>query len=93
MELRAEDPAVVLEKIRTLDVVSASLIGTTGEWFLFEILPAKQDPRPALFEAAVHHGWKLRELSARESSLEEIFTSLVQPSLQSSHTLGKEDHP
>ena len=50
----------------------------TSRWTRFEIIPSSSgDPRPTLFEEAVRRGWKLRELSGHESSLEEIFTSFV----------------
>lgn len=54
------------------------------EWATFEILPSRGDPRPIIFDEIVRRGWKLRELSARESSLEEIFTSLVASSSSTS---------
>ena len=91
MEARVADPSAALEKIRKMDVSSVSLLENHGEWSLFEILPSDSDPRTALFEAAVQHGWQLRELSARESSLEEIFTSLVHPPSQSSALFEKEE--
>jgi ABC-2 type transport system ATP-binding protein len=78
LEARVADPEYVLREIAGLNLGSASLLSTSGEWALFEILPAGDDPRTELFDLAVRHGWKLRELSARESSLEEIFRSLIQ---------------
>jgi len=77
LETCVADPEYVLREIAGLNAGSASLVGSSGEWSLFEILPAGRDPRPELFDLAVRHGWKVRELSARESSLEEIFRSLV----------------
>lgn len=56
------------------------------EWATFEILPSSGDPRTVIFDEIVRRGWKLRELSARESSLEEIFTSLVASSSSTSTT-------
>jgi ABC-2 type transport system ATP-binding protein len=76
-EVCVADPEHVLREIAGLNAGSASLVGSSAEWSLFEILPAGRDPRPELFDLAVRHGWKVRELSARESSLEEIFRSLV----------------
>ena len=60
----------------------SSTTTSTTSWTRYEIVPSLSlsssgDPRPALFEEAVRRGWKLRELSAHESSLEEIFTSFV----------------
>jgi ABC-2 type transport system ATP-binding protein len=84
MEVHAGDQAAIQEVLKTLRslefVASASLIENepSGNWARFEILPSSSgDPRSTLFEEAVRRGWKLRELSARESSLEEIFTSLM----------------
>jgi ABC-2 type transport system ATP-binding protein len=84
MEVQAGDHAAIqeiLKAIRSLEcVASASLIDNelSGNWARFEILPSPSgDPRSTLFEEVVRRGWKLRELSARESSLEEIFTSLM----------------
>lgn len=56
------------------------------EWATFEILSSSGDPRTVIFDEIVRRGWKLRELSARESSLEEIFTSLVASSSSTSTT-------
>ena len=78
LEVLVADPEYVLREIAGLNVGSASLLGRSGDWALFEVLPAGGDPRSELFDLAVRHGWKLRELSARESSLEEIFRSLIQ---------------
>jgi ABC-2 type transport system ATP-binding protein len=64
-----------LEKVAGVD--SVSILGEAGEWTAFAITPAEGDPREALFDTAVRHGWKLRDLSSRESTLEEIFNSLV----------------
>jgi len=78
MEARVPDSATALQEIHSLpDVASVSLLDGGGEWSSFEIHSTGGDPRPVLFEEAVRRGWKLRELSARESTLEEIFTELV----------------
>lgn len=78
LEILTPDPKIALSQLRSLPgISSANLLSTTGEWATFEILPAQSDPRLALFEEAVRQGWKLRELSAREVSLEEVFTSFV----------------
>ncbi len=67
-----------LQHLRHLPgIASVSVLGAAGESATFEIIPSGSDPRIALFEEAVKQGWKLRELSARESSLEEVFTSFV----------------
>lgn len=58
-------------------VSSVKSFGTSDGWASLEIIASGGDPREALFDEIVRRGWKLRELSARESSLEEIFTSLV----------------
>ena len=93
MEIQTADRAnseAVLAILQSLEeVASASLAEgfpssttSTSSWTRYEIIPSLSssssgDPRPALFEEAVRRGWKLRELSAHESSLEEIFTSFV----------------
>ncbi|MCE9587066.1 MAG: ABC transporter ATP-binding protein [Verrucomicrobia bacterium] len=93
MEIQTADRAnseAVLAILQSLEeVASASLAegipsstNSTSSWTRYEIIPSLSssssgDPRPALFEEAVRRGWKLRELSAHESSLEEIFTSFV----------------
>jgi ABC-2 type transport system ATP-binding protein len=85
----SESVLAILQSLE--EVASASLAEgipstTTASiscWTRYEIIPSLSssssgDPRPALFEEAVRRGWKLRELSAHESSLEEIFTSFVE---------------
>lgn len=75
----------------------SSTTTSTTSWTRYEIVPSLSlsssgDPRPALFGEAVRRGWKLRELSAHESSLEEIFTSFVDriPGMAKEKTLTKE---
>jgi ABC-2 type transport system ATP-binding protein len=89
LEALVADAQFALREILALNIGSAALLGNNGEWSLFEILPVGGDPRPELFDLAVRLGWKLRELSARESSLEEIFRSLVQS--PASAVSGKEE--
>jgi len=86
MEIQTSSPDTgpsVLHVLQSLEyVASATLVENEqpAGWDRFEILPSAgfpSDPRPALFEEAVRREWKLRELSAREASLEEVFTSFV----------------
>ena len=78
LEIAVSDMPIALELIRRLPgIASVSSTGTNGEWSAFEILPSGGDPRGALFEEVVRQGWKLRELSARETSLEDVFSSLI----------------
>jgi ABC-2 type transport system ATP-binding protein len=78
LEALVPDKEAALRVIRSLPgISSASLLQENGEWTLFEVIPSEGDPRALLFEEAVKRGWKLRELSARKTSLEEIFTSFV----------------
>jgi len=78
MEACVPDHTAALAELRGLPGIASAIIGSdNGEWTSFEIVPSSGDPRPLLFEIAVHRGWKLRELSAREASLEEVFTSFV----------------
>ena len=77
-EARVPDSEVALEIIRNLpSIASALLTGEDEGWSSFDIRPAEGDPRQVLFEESVRRGWTVRELSAKETSLEEIFTSLV----------------
>lgn len=85
----AEGVLAILQALKVVDsaaiaeepLASSSPAFTTSDtsrWTRFEIIPSSSgDPRPTLFEEAVRRGWKLRELSGHESSLEEIFTSFV----------------
>jgi ABC-2 type transport system ATP-binding protein len=59
------------------NIASVKILGISREWSVLEILPSSGDPRTAIFDAIVNCGWKLRDLSSREASLEEVFTSLV----------------
>ncbi len=78
LEAMVPDPTEAVNALGALPGIgSAHVLGTTGGWVSFEIIPSAGDPRGSLFEEAVRRGWKLRELSARESSLEEIFTSFI----------------
>ena len=74
-------PSLALDAINRVPGVSSSSMASTVEgWTSFDIIPTPKDasdPRCALFEEAVRQGWKLRELSAKESSLEEIFSSVI----------------
>ena len=87
LEIAVPDMSVALECVRRLPgIASVSCTGTSGEWSAFEILPSGGDPRGALFEEVVRQGWKLRELSARETSLEDVFSSLIALSSGASST-------
>jgi ABC-2 type transport system ATP-binding protein len=88
MEIQTGDrkaTEAVLLILQSLQEVASATIAeeipsSASGWSRFEIIPSPSssgDPRPALFEEAVRRGWKLRELSAHESTLEEIFTSFV----------------
>lgn len=77
-EARVPDPTVALEILGHLPGIgSVSLTGTTEDWSSFDIQPAQGDPRVLLFDESVRRGWTIRELSTKEASLEEIFTSVV----------------
>jgi ABC-2 type transport system ATP-binding protein len=78
LEARVQDPDAALKAITSLDfVASATMTREGGEWTSFEIESSEGDPRPELFGEAVRQGWIVRELSSREATLEEIFTSFV----------------
>jgi ABC-2 type transport system ATP-binding protein len=81
LEARVPDATAALAQIRELqDVSNASLSAANGDWSVFDIIPTEGDPRPGLFDEAVRRGWHLRELSAKETPLEEVFASLVRTS-------------
>ena len=91
MEIQTADRKIAEAVLTTLQslktIASASIIegiqasSSASGWTHYEMIPVSSsssgDPRPALFEEAVRRGWKLRELSAHETSLEEIFTSFI----------------
>lgn len=82
LEIRVPDPAEALKILRALPGIgSVTLDETTGEgWSGFEIRAAEGDPRECLHEESVRREWRVRELSSREPSLEEVFASLVKSS-------------
>jgi ABC-2 type transport system ATP-binding protein len=67
-------------------ITSVTALGSSGDWQILEIIPAEGDPRLAIFEEVVKRGWKIRELSTRDASLEEVFTSLVSASSKEGFT-------
>ena len=71
----ADEAAKAIKALTGID--SVKILGTTEGWSSFEVIPTGIDPRADIFDEAVRRGWKLREISSRESSLEEIFTSFV----------------
>lgn len=78
LEAIVPDDRDAVKAIQAMEGVnSVRIMGSADGWTSFEIIPTGSDPRAALFDEAVRRGWKLREISSRESSLEEIFTSLV----------------
>ena len=78
LEVLTQAPSILLEELKALSSVSkATLLVESKGWATFELIPDGGDPRAEIFEESVRRGWKLRELSAREMSLEEIFTSYV----------------
>jgi ABC-2 type transport system ATP-binding protein len=86
LELLAPESAAAQILSQLPGIASVCALGKNGDWTNLEITPASGDPRVVIFEEIVRQGWKLRELSARETSLEEVFTSLVGPSAKISLT-------
>lgn len=86
LELLAPDATAVEILGKLPGIASVTSLGKKDDWVSLEILPSEGDPRVSLFEEIVRRGWKLRELSAREASLEEIFTSLVASASKASST-------
>ncbi len=83
MEISAGIPSsTVLDALSRLQGMeeAAFLPGESGAgWNCYSVRPAPgtADPGEILFTEAVRCGWKLRELSSRESTLEEIFASFT----------------
>lgn len=78
LEASVPDAQDAVNALRALPgIASARALETTEGWTSFEIIPTGNDPRADIFDEAVRRGWRLRELSSRESTLEEIFTSFV----------------
>jgi ABC-2 type transport system ATP-binding protein len=78
LEIRVKEEAAAMESLRAMPgIASIRRTAADGAWLSLEITPAEEDPREAIFGLAVARGWGLRELSSRESSLEEIFASFV----------------
>jgi len=92
LEISVKDGVAVQEILGRLPGVSSvTPLGSAEGWASYEILPEAGDPRTVLFEEVVRRGWKLRELSARESTLEDVFTSIVGSSSGSSPDSRKEN--
>jgi len=78
LEVLTQAPSLLLEELKAFSSVSkVALLAESKGWATFELIPDGVDPRVEIFEESVKRGWKLRELSAREMSLEDIFTSYV----------------
>jgi len=94
LEMSTESPSVTLQELNSLPYISkATTLRESKGWVTYEIVPGGEDPRTLLYEEAVRQGWKLRELSAREVPLEEIFSSFVPTSPdQSASWLQAADH-
>jgi ABC-2 type transport system ATP-binding protein len=49
-----------------------------GPWYRLELdSSGDEDLRPSVFDVAARHGWRLRELTLRPRSLEEVFAELT----------------
>ena len=75
----AADPAVVSGAISRLDHVKRVTHEERGEgWNQFEVLvDSGTDARERIHELASQHGWPLRSLYRRESTLEDVFVELT----------------
>lgn len=73
------DPAVVSGAISRLDHVKRVIHEDRGEgWGQFEVLvDSGTDARERIHELASQHGWPLRSLYRRESTLEDVFVELT----------------
>ncbi len=78
VELNA-GPADASAALRELPGVGE--VASAGEaegWMSFHLgVAAGADPREAIFQLAMTRGWKLRELSRRTPSLEEVFVDII----------------
>ena len=69
----------VLEDLNALPHVQRVLQQKKGSWVRFELECSKDvDLRQNLFELVVERGWKMRELTIEQKSLEDVFVSLTQ---------------
>ncbi len=70
------DAAAALREIAGVSEVTAA--GVVDGWVGFAVrVGAGADPREAIFQLATMRGWKLRELSRRTPSLEEVFVDII----------------
>ena len=78
VELGADqtEAAAALREIAGVSEVTAA--GVVDGWVSFTVrVGAEADPREAIFQLATTRGWKLRELSRRTPSLEEVFVDII----------------
>lgn len=74
----AGDPAVIeaaLKSIGTVDVVAREQLDCG--WNRYRIDSSAPGIRSQVFDCAVAHGWKLRELHLESRSLEDIFVAII----------------
>jgi ABC-2 type transport system ATP-binding protein len=78
VQIQGNSPAIE-KQLRSLSgVLQVSAQGQEQGFHAFNCTTEGQDIRPAIYDLAVKHQWRLRELSANEASLEEAFISLTQ---------------
>lgn len=59
-------------------VGTVTSIGAVDGWVSFDVeVAAGADPRETIFQLVAERGWKLRELSRRIPSLEEVFVDII----------------
>ena len=93
VELFAPESVAVDILSRHDGIASVTSLGMNDGWETLEIVSSGGDPRLAIFDEIVRRGWKLRELTAKEATLEEVFSSLVDSSYKISIRESVTDSP
>jgi len=77
VEIHAPPPEAA-QRLAALPGVARVAADAAGAWTQFRLeCSGSEDIRPLVFEAAVQHGWHLRELRQEKQSLEDIFAALT----------------
>ncbi|PTX95092.1 ABC transporter [Spartobacteria bacterium LR76] len=75
-EVNASDPAAATAKIKTLPHVKSLNSHRTQDWTRY-LIQADEDLREDLHNLAVRENWRVRELTRRVATLEQIFAEIT----------------
>lgn len=75
-EVNAPDPAAATAKIKTLPHIKSLNSHRTQDWTRY-LIQADEDVREELHNLAVHEKWRVRELTRRVATLEQIFAEIT----------------